>query len=81
MEYARGAGLAALVNALNMVAWFFFGPWVPSAVMAFLALAITALYGFDERWRLVFGYWLVQVLVFMVWLFGLAGAGSAFLTL
>lgn len=81
MDYLKGAVIAACVNGLNVAAWFALGPWIPSAVTAFVALALTGVYGMDDRWRLVFGYWIVQVLVFTLWLLGLMGSGGTFLSL
>lgn len=76
MDYLKGAILAAVVNVLNMAAWFVFGPLIPSAIMAFVTLLITGIYGSDNKWGFVLGYWVVQLFVIALWLFGIVGAAN-----
>lgn len=68
IEFAKGAILSLVINALTVVGWLYIGMWLPSITNALVALLVAGLWGLDDEWAFPIGYWTVQVLAVVAWL-------------
>ncbi len=71
MEFLKGLTVAVLINVATIVGWWLVGPWLPAAFAAGTALVVTGVYGLNDRWPFVGGYWAGQLVFVILWLAGM----------